>query len=75
MEINSNENNNQPPPPISNNQYNNQNANNILPPNIPILPGLIIGQMGHVFNPLMQRNINIDNIINIIHQVSDLFSI
>ena len=66
---NSNRNDNQAPPPVNNNNIppnpNNIN-NNFFPPNI-LIPPIIIGHPGQIFNPLHQRNnINIDAIMNLL---------
>ena len=56
-----------PPPPVPNNQFINPNPNFILPPNIPLMPNLIIGEPGHIFDPRRQRNnVNINNIMNLL---------
>ena len=78
--LNSNLNNNNSPPPAFPNIFQNNpnpNSNNnrqfpshlIFPSNFANLPihNLIIGEPGHVFNPLMQgNNINIDAIMNLL---------
>ena len=62
-----NNNNPPPPPPVPNNQFINQNPNFILPPHIPLMPNLIIGEPGHIFDPRRQRNnVNINNIMNLL---------
>ena len=56
-----------PPPPVPINQFNNPNPNFILPPHIPLMPNLIIGEPGHIFDPRRQRNnVNINNIMNLL---------
>ncbi len=65
---NSNRNDNQAPPPVNNINIppNPNNNNNIFPPNI-LIPPIIIGHPGQIFNPFHQRNnINIDAIMNLL---------